>query len=228
MTANSHLQKAVNQKLNREIAAQAGTSLFSRDGRLRHELEDRVGGDGNIHLGEYLQLGDIPYAPDPWGSDHATNLARLSEYMASLPGIRGGVVGGPLSLQDQKILYAVATLYAVGKAQGDDDRFAERSAAYADSYLRSSAASNTAWARQDIREEVCRLILKHDDQREIANDKRLQVFSDARRYEMTRLNPNTSAGLATLREACAPDKFYTGFAKDRVNLRTWMLRRGWK
>ncbi len=225
---NQHLQKAVSKTLERELANQAGTSMFSRDGRLRHDLEGRVGGSGNIHLGEYLQLGDIPYGADPWGSDHATNLARLSEYIASLPGTMGGIVGGPLSVQDQKILYAVATLYAVGKAQGDDDRFAERSAAYADSYLRSSAASNTAWAKQDVREEVCRLILKHADPREIDGDKRLQVFSDARRYEIVRMSPNTSAGLAALRENCTPDKFYTGFAKDRVNLRTWMLRRGWK
>ena len=219
------IDKAVDSVLKRELSQQAGRSMFSRDGRLRHELEGNVG--GNIHLGEYLQLGDIPFAPDPWGSDHATNLARLSEYMASLPGNMGGVVGGPLSKEDQKILYCVATLYAVGIAQGEVG-FAERSAAYADRYLRSGAASNTSWAKESVRDEVCRLIRKHADERAIAEDKRLQVFNDARRYEMTRLYPNTAEGLKILREHCAPDKFYSGFAKDKANLRAWMLKRGWK
>lgn len=222
---NQQLNKAVDAALRREVAAQAGKSMFSRDGRLRHELEGNVG--GNIHLGEYLQLGDIPYAPEPWGSEHATNLARLSEYMASLPGNMGGVVGGPLAKEDQKILWAVATLYAVGRAQGEAN-FAERSAAFADKYLRSGAASNTSWAKESVRDEVCRLILKHADPRAIDEDKRLQVFNDARRYEMARMQPNTSEGLKILREWCAPEKFYTGFAKDKINLRAWMLKRGWK
>lgn len=221
----NQLNRAVDEVLRREIESKAGRSMFSRDGRLRHDLEGQVG--SSIHLGEYLQIGDVPYAPDPWGSDHATNLARLSEYMASLPEKMGGVVGGPLAQQDQKILYAVAMLYAVGRAQGEAN-FAERSAAYADRFLRSAAASNTAWAREDVRDEVCRLILKHDDPRAIVEDKRLQVFNDARRYEMARLYPNTSEGLKILRDYCAPEKFYSGFAKDKTNLRAWMLKRGWK
>lgn len=221
----NQLNKAVDEVLRREIEAKAGRSMFGREGRLRHDLEGQLG--SSIHLGEYLQIGDVPYAPDPWGSDHATNLARLSEYMASLPGTMGGVVGGPLAQQDQKILYAVAMLYAVGRAQGEAN-FAERSAAYADRFLRSGAASNTAWAREDVRDEVCRLILKHEDPRAIDEDKRLQVFNDARRYEMARLHPNTSEGLKILRDYCAPDKFFTGFAKDKTNLRAWMLKRGWK
>ena len=77
-------------------------------------------------------------------------------------------------------------------------------------------------------DEVCRLIVKHDDPRAIDEDKRLQVFNDARRYEMARLHPNTSEGLKILREFCGPEKFYTGFAKDKTNLRAWMLKRGWK
>ena len=52
------IDKAVDSVLKRELSQQAGRSMFSRDGRLRHELEGNVG--GNIHLGEYLQLGDIP------------------------------------------------------------------------------------------------------------------------------------------------------------------------
>ena len=218
-------QNNIESALKRELQQQAGRSMFGRDGRLRNELEGNVG--GNIHLGEYLQLGEIPFAPDPWGSDHATNLARLVEYMASLPGKMGGVVGGPLSKDDQKILYCVATLYAVGIAQGENN-FAERSAAYADKYLRGGSASNTAWSKEHVREEVCRLILKHADSRAIAEDARLQVFNDARRYEMSRLQPNTAAGLKNLREHCSPDKFYSGFAKDKANLRAWMLKRGWK
>lgn len=221
----NQLNKAVDEVLRREIDAKAGRSMFSRDGRLRHDLEGQVG--SSIHLGEYLQIGDVLYPPDPWGSDHAANLARLSEYMASLPGTMGGVVGGPLSKQDQKILYAVAMLYAVGRAQGEAN-FAERSAAYADRFFRSGAAANTAWSKVEVREEVCRLILKHEDPRAIDEDKRLQVFNDARRYEMSRLHPNTSEGLKILREHCAPDKFYTGFAKEKTNLRAWMLKRGWK
>lgn len=219
------LDKAVDAVLRRELEAQAGRSMFSRDGRLRHDLEGEVG--SKIHLGEYMQIGDVPYAPDPWGSDHATNLARLSEYMASLPDKMGGVVGGPLAKEDQKILYAVAMLYAVGMAQGENN-FAERSATYADKYLRSGAASNTSWSKESVRDEVCRLILKHADPRAIAEDKRLQVFNDARRYELTRLQPNTAEGLKILREHCSPDKFYSGFAKDKSNLRAWMLKRGWK
>lgn len=222
---NPMLQNAVDAALQREVAAQAGRSMFSRDGRLRHDLEQNVG--GNIHLGEYLQLGDIPYGPEPWGSEHATNLARLCEYMAALPDKMGGVVGGPLSVLDQKILYAVATLYCVGRAQGETN-FAERSAAYAEHYFRTGAASNTSWSKVEIREEVCRLIAKHNDPRFVAEDKRLQVFSDAWRYELTRLHPNTAEGLKILREHCSPDKFYSGFAKDKVNLRAWMLKRGWK
>lgn len=216
---------AIDEKLRREVAAQAGRSMFSRDGRLRHDLEEQVG--NKIHLGEYLQIGDVPYAPEPWGSEHAANLARLSEYMASLPQAMGGVVGGPLSQQDQKILYCVAMLYAVGRAQGEAN-FAERSAAYADRFLRSGAASNTSWSKEEVRDEVCRLILKHEDPRAIDEDKRLQVFSDARRYEMSRLQPNTAEGLKILREFCSPDKFYSGFAKDKSNLRAWMMKRGWR
>jgi hypothetical protein len=112
-------------------------------------------------------------------------------------------------------------------AQGEVN-FAERSATYADRYLRSGAASNTSWSKEHVRDEVCRLILKHADERAIADDKRLQVFNDARRYELTRLYPNTSEGLKILREHCSPDKFYSGFAKEKANLRAWMLKRGWK
>lgn len=221
----TQLNKAVDAVLQREIEAKASRSMFSRDGRLRHDLEGQLG--SSIHLGEYLQIGDVPYAPEPWGSEHATNLARLAEYMASLPGNMGGVVGGPLAKQDQKILYCVATLYAVGRAQGEAN-FAERSAAYADKYLRSGAASNTSWSKEEVRDEVCRLIVKHDDPRAIDEDKRLQVFNDARRYEMARLYPNTAEGLKIIREHCSQDKFYTGFAKDKANFRAWMLKRGWK
>jgi hypothetical protein len=221
----SHIDQAVDSVLQREVAAQAGRSMFSRDGRLRHDLEQNVG--GNIHLGEYLQLGEIPYGKEPYGSEHATNLARLCEYMASLSEKLGGVVGGPLGREDQKILYAVAILYSVGRANGEEN-YAERSAAYADKYFRSGAASNTYWSKEHIRDEVCRLILKNDDRRAIAEDKRLQVFSDAKRYEMTRLYPNTAEGLKILREWCSPDQFYSGFAKDKSNLRAWMIKRGWR
>ena len=185
-------------------------------------------------LGEYLNLASIPWAPEPDGSEHATHLARLAEYMGTLPGPFGGVVGGPFDKQDQRCLHAVSMLYAVGKGSMGDGEvrgqhgYAERSAAWADQYLRGPGAAGTIWGKVEMRESICRLIRWHNDEREIKLDKRLQVFADAVRYELCRLNTNTASGMRLLKEQWSPALFNTGWAANKANARAYMVSRGWK
>ena len=66
------------------------------------------------------------------------------------------------------------------------------------------------------------------DPRSIDEDKRLQVFADAIRYETVRYAPDTPEGLATIRVHCRPDLFHMGFSKSKDNVYAWMKTRGWK
>ncbi len=213
-------------KIKNEMAARVNTSIYDAGGRLNQGAAMALS-DGQVSLGEYLDMSTIPFAPDPHGSDHATWLGRLVVYIAQLPESVGGIVGGPLSNHDVKILHAVGMLYACGKAQGAEG-YEARSAAIADKYFREGGGARTYWSTQEVREEVCRLIYKHNDEREIGTDKRLQVFSDACRFETSRLAPNTAEGMALIRERCDPRFFITGWAKDKANFRGWMIARGWK
>lgn len=237
------VEQYAKQKIDREINRRANVSIYSPGGQLRMETaQDLVAnGGGTVAMGEYLSIGEIPYPADPYGSEHAVKLARLVEYIAQLPGNLGGVVGGPLDADDQKVLHAVAMLYTVGMnpdatqgglliARGafQLQGYEARSATFAERFIRGIGASGTGWAKEKIRDDVCRLILRHNDKQAITEDKRLQVFSDAVRYETARLQPNTAEGLALLRERCSVDKFITGWAKDKANFRTWMQTRGWR
>ena len=78
-----------------------------------------------------------------------------------------------------------------------------------------------------MREDVCRLILKHNDEREIRTDKRLQVLHDGLRFEIVRYEPNTGEGLKRIREHCRRELFYSGWAKTKENFVTWRGNRGW-
>jgi hypothetical protein len=197
-------------------------SAFTQDGRLRDE-----GQRSQVSLGEYLDLGGIPWAPDPYGADHCQNLSRLVDYMTELPETWGGVVGGPLNLHDRKVMHVVSMLYCTGRTQGEHN-YSQRSAAFADQYLRAGAGANTYWGKESVREEVCRLIYKHNDPEMIRTDKRLQIFADACRYDLARIAPNTLEGQLLLEEHIKPDLFYTGWAKSKDNFRAWMVTRNWK
>ncbi len=212
-------------KIQREMDSRTTRSIFDGRGQLdRHAAESLS--QGNTYLAEYLDLSSIPFAPDPYGSDHGVQLSRLVEYMATLTTPFGGL--GPFDQHDSRILHATALLYACGMAQGREG-YEARSAAIADKYFREGGGAGTYWAKQEVREETCRLIYKHTDKREIANDKRLQVFEDAVRFEVARFDPNDRTGksIAVLKEAWKPELFHQGWAKDKANARAWMLNRGW-
>jgi hypothetical protein len=185
----------------------------------------------------------IPFAPDPDGSDHCTNLARLAEYMAHLDQKHGGL--GPLDVRDQRILHAVGMLYCVGKGTMQNDGlvnvkgsslaepfgekgYEARSAAFAEKFFRNGGAMGTIWGKQDQWQDVCHLVALHNDERAIKEDVRLQIFADARRLELARLFPNTGEGLALIQREWLPEKFYMGWSKDKMNARTWMKTRGWR
>lgn len=223
-------EQAAQAKIQREMSKRVNTSIFGRDGQL-DASRARDLSEGHVGLGEYLDMGRIPYPPAPDGSDHAAKLAVLVGYLAQIPVkgpyVSGGVVGGPLDKHDQMVLKAVAHLYMVGKKDGLEG-YAERSAAFADKFFREGGGAGTYWAKQSVREETCRLIYHHDRPESIREDKRLQVFADACRYELCRLAPNTGEGMLMLKEQWKPELFYTGWAADKANARTWMINRGWK
>lgn len=215
----------------RQVEKRAQHSIFDARGNLRPDQAP----EGNIGFGEYLQLGLIPWAPEPDGAEHSEQLAQLVEYMGQLPETLGGVVAGPLSQHDQKVLYAVGMLYAVGKGSLGTQNpplgvsgFAARSAAFAERFFREGGGAGTYWNKETVREEVSRLIFRHADPREIAIDKRLQIFADALAYESVRMKPNTPEGLTYIREHYKPDACYLGWSKSRDNFRAWMQKRGWR
>lgn len=226
-------------KIQREMSSRTSQSIFDGRGNLDHATANRLSG-GEVALGEYLDMAMIPFAADPDGSEHAVNLSRLVSYIAKLPSGAngtadwGGVVGGPLPDHDTKVLHAVAMLYATGRHTRSDAQLVENgrqgyedvSAKIADKFFRAGGGANTYWSRSDVCEDVCRLISKHNDEDEIRADKRLQVFSDARRFETVRYNPNTGEGLHFMRERCRGEMFFTGWAKDRANFRQYMITRG--
>lgn len=229
-------------KIQNEMRKRTSTSIFDARGQLNHSAAQSLS-EGNLGLGEYLDLSMVPFAPDPDGSDHATNLSRLVAYIAKLPSGAngsgadwGGVIGGPLDDHETKVLHAVAMLYSTGRQTRSDAKtvetgrqgYEERSASIADTFLRAGGGANTYWAKQEVRDDVCRLIYKHNDPAEIRADKRLQVFEDARRYETTRYSPNTSAGMTILLARCKSELYYTGWARDKANFRNYMLYRSWK
>jgi len=217
------MEKVAQQRMNSELR-RATRSAFTEDGRLRQEDL----GPGQFSLGEYLDLSGIDWAPDPYGADHCQNLSRLVDYMSELPGKFGGVEGGPLSLEDRKVLHCVSMLYCTGRRDGETN-YAARSAAFAERYLRAGAGAGTAyWSKEHVRDEVCRFFYEPAATETIRTDKRLQVFADACRYELARLGPNTLEGTLLLKEHIKPDLFYTGWAQSKNNFRAWMVTRGWK
>lgn len=198
-------------------------SSFTEDGRF-------VGGaNSEFSLGEYLDLSSIPWAPEPYGSEHSQWLSRLVDYMSELPESLGGITGGPLSKHDRRVLHATAMLYCVGRKESEH-RYNERSAAFADTYFRSGAGST--WARDEdkerLREDICRLIYRHNDENAIREDKRLQLFADACRYELARISPNTLEARNMLKEHCRKELYHTGWAQSPDNFRAYMVARGWK
>lgn len=234
-------REAAEKQIAREMQRRTETSIFDARGGLRESEARSRTKDGDLYLGEYLHLAGIEWAPDPDGSDHCTWLSRLVEYMAKLPPGWGGIVGGPFDVHEQKVLHAVAMLYCTGKRDGSGrsggllngvskgggvQGYEARSAKLADEFFRNGGGSGTYWGKPEVRDEVCGLIYKHNDPREILADKRLQVFQDALRYETVRLHPNTGEGMALLKERCKPELFKTGWAADRANLRGYMISRG--
>ena len=222
------------EKMSRVLGQHTGSSIFGRGGELNRERALEMS-QGHARIGDYLDMGRIPFPPEPYGQDHASNLVRIAEYMAQLPGTWGGIVGGPLSEHDVKVIHAAAMLYTVGRDQDvttTDARalegFARRSADYADKFFREGGGAGTYWSKDGVREETCRMIVMHTRPDEVAVDKRLQVFSDALRYELCRFSQNTAAGMLLLQEEWKPEKFFSGWAREKANARQYMLYRGWK
>ncbi len=224
----------VDAKIDRELGKHTSTSIFDSRGELNEGRATALS-NGNVGFGDYLHLGSIPWAPEPDGAEHCQHLAQIAEYMAALPESWGGVVGGPMDKHDQKVLHAVAMLYAVGKGSLGTQQpplgregYEARSAAYAEQFFRQGGGAGTYWSKTEIREDVCKLIYMHTREEEIRTDKRLQVFADAVRYELCRIGVNTAAGMALLKEHCRPDLFHSAWARDRANFRQYMLKNGWK
>ncbi len=190
----------------------------------------------DIRLGEYLHLAGVEWAPDPDGSDHCMWLSRLVEYMAQLTPEWGGVVGGPLTMHDVKVLTAVAMLYATGRAspssahtdEGVAKTYAAKSASNAERFFRDGGGSGTYWGKPEVREDVCRLIFRHTEPAAISEDKRLQVFQDALAFESVRYGVNTGPGLLLIKERYVPERMNLGWSKSRENFRGWMQARNWR
>ena len=209
-------------------------SHFAEDGSLREEHRSQV------VLAEYLHLAGVQWAADPDGSDHCEWLSRCCEYLAGMPEGWGGVVGGPMSPHDVKVLHATAMLYCTGRTSPSsgpidsarEEVFAGQSAANAERFFREGGGYNTYFGREDVREDVCRLIYRFGqrfrDRGMISSDKRLQVLSDCVDFEVARYAPNTGEGMRLIRERFIPERTYTGFAKSKDNFRAWMRTRGWK
>ncbi len=212
-----------------EAMRRHGRSVFGADGNLRADAAAEMS-NGNVLLGEYLDLSIVPFAEDPYGSDHCIALGKLASYMMELPERMGGFPDGTFQKHDYRVIHAVAMLYCTGrhKQYGDLEGYAARSAKIADAYFQDYGGGATYWSKAEVREEICRLIYKHNDPAEIKIDKRLQVLSDALTFELARLAPNTVEGLRILKEHVKPDRFFLGFSKNEDNFRTWMKYRGWK
>ncbi len=214
-------------RATQQMQRRAGQSVFDQRGELDVGAAQRMANGGSVGFGEYLHVSSIPWPPAPNDSAYCQRLARFSTYIGELPEKGwGGIVGGPLSIHDRKLLHAVATLHTVGMAQGQE-RHNERSAAFADKFFREGGGSGTYWSTLEVREETCRLIYRYNDEREIAADKRLQVFEDARRFELCRLHVNTGEGIALLQREWLPELFWTGWAADSGNRRHHMTTLGW-
>lgn len=219
-------EQLAHRKMEKELERRTSQSIFQANGELRHDASE-MSSSGQIHLGEYLHLEGIEWAPEPNGSEHCIQLSRLAKYIAELPEKLGGIVGGPMSIHEQNVLHAVAMLYCTGM-KGGVVGYEARSADFADTFFRKGGGAGTYWSKTEVREDVCRLIYKHNDDREVRADKRLQVFSDALRYESVRFKPNTPEGLALIRERLKPELLFTGWAKEKENFRGWMIARGWR
>lgn len=179
-----------------------------------------------------LWLSNITWPKAPFDFNHAKDLAKLAEHIASLKENEGGVVGGPLNEADQKILWAVAMFHELGRVGNGEENADSRhvgavSARIADTILRDGSAQGTIWEKSEVRDEVCRLVYRHADANEAREDKRLQVFQDAERLEGVRFGVKTAMGLAYIKEQCKPDLFFTGFGKEITNLRKYMKFKGW-
>lgn len=246
MTTRDCIAESVERDMDMDMDRRAAQSMFDQStGRL---LNQRAQQAGTISFGEYLDLGLVPWAPDPFGSEHCTNLARLVEYMGGLGEKYGGF--GPFEAYDLKCLYAASILYAIGIAQGQGGgggrgealgaeacrrlavpgAYEARSAFLAEQFFRNGGGVNTYWAKPEVREETCRLIFRHNDPRALEGDPRLKVFADGRRYELARLNPNDESGesMLMLQREWVPELFHQGWAKEKSNARGWMITRGWK
>lgn len=214
-------------------------TIFRESGEIDQEAAQAQATKGDVFLGEYLHLAGVPWAPEPDGAEHCQNLARLVTYMAELPPSWGGLASGALDVDDRKVLHAVAMLYCTGRREGMEG-YEARSAANAAKFFHDGGGDGTFWGTAKVRDEVCRLIYKHTDPEFIAQDKRLQVFEDAVRFECVRYAPNTRRGLEILRQECSPEKFHLGWSKSNgeidpttgkkqpSNLETWMTTRGWR
>lgn len=232
-------------------------SVYRPDGELDPSAVARMGSaGGSVGLGEYLDMGMLTHvgvvslslhtpggntiaAQVPFDGDHAARLSYLATYIATLPSGHpwGGVAGGPLSVHDQKVLHGAAVLYALGGATGGKSPFgyrvnAERSAAMASDLLHSGIGAGTYWGRTDTRDDVCRIIHQHVDEERVRQDPRLQVFVDALRFELCRIDVNGGAGMQVLQaflHKSEQQKFYFGWSRSRDNLLAWMRSvRGWK
>lgn len=252
------LKEAAERHMREALRGHLG-SVYRPDGELDPQRVARMGSAGGaVGLGEYLDMGAVPYpgtcdlalmtpegrtigAKVPFDGDHAARLAWLVSYMASLPADQywGGVQGGPLSTHDQKVLHAAAVLYPIGGlTSGSKPTLhgyavnVERSAGLASELLHSGIGAGTYWSRSDTRDDVCRIILQHNDPDKVRQDPRLQVFVDALRFELTRIDPNGPVGHAVLAgflRKSLQQNFFFGWSRSKDNLLAWMRTvRGWK
>lgn len=233
-------------------------SVYRPDGELDPSAVARMGGAGGaVGLGEYLDMGSVKYpgaidlplqtpsgntigARVPFDGDHAARLAWLVSYMATLPADQhwGGVPGGPLSAHDQKVLHAAAVLYAIGGVSAGGRGLhgyavnAERSAAMANELLHSGIGAGTYWSKSETRDDVCRIIHQHGNIERVRQDPRLQIFVDALRFELCRIDVNGAVGIQVLQAFLnkhQQQSFFFGWSRSKDNLLMWMRSvRGWK
>lgn len=208
-------------------------SLFQGAGPDPSTLAGLNGVNTSFQQQATLWLSNITWPMAPFDFNHAKDLAKLAEHIGSLHEREGGVIGGPLTEQDQKILWAVAIFHELGRAGDGGEASAEvhamapRSARIADTIMRDGSAAGTIWEKAEVRDEVCRLVYRQADREAAREDKRLQVFQDAERLEGVRFGVKTPMGLAYIKEQCRSELFFTGFGKDITNLRKYMRFKGW-
>jgi len=161
-----------------------------------------------------FDFGNITWGEDPYGYDHASNVARLAVVILSH--------AFPEQNKDfeRGVLWTAATFHDLDRKARDDDQHAARSAAATEEFLRTT----DYWANERFRTYVCRLIANHEND-SMDDDPLMKSLKDADALDACRIDPNMRSGLMYFRERTKG--LFTEWAKVKANQKRYMEYRGW-